>query len=64
MAGPGNSSIVSTILSARLDDPARTTVHLDAVFDQRPARVVLAAVGIGGVIRLKGEQAPVQAGVR
>ena len=44
--------------------PAEVTVHLDAGYDYRPCREVLAARGMVGAIAHRGEPAPIQVGRR
>jgi transposase len=44
--------------------PAEVTVHLDAGYDYRPCREVLAARGLTGEVAHRGQPAPIQVGRR
>lgn len=70
VSAPANT-VDHALLAANLDAvkdfqplPAEVTVHLDAGYDYRPCRDVLAERGLTGEIAHRGEPAPIQVGRR
>lgn len=70
VSAPANT-VDHALLAANLDAvkdfqplPAEVTVHLDAGYDYRPCRDVLAERGMTGEIAHRGEPAPIQVGRR